>query len=578
MPISARIACLIVVLGCLQACVGGRQPGTDARHSADLVFKNGDLYTVDGVRSWADAVAISGDRIVYVGSDAGVDAFIDSGTRVVDLNGKMMLPGFQDAHIHPPWGGVAYERCPLFDYTTREAVLAAIRDCVAADPEAPYVRGEGWTVTLFEDGIPHKQMLDDIEPARPLYFQSSDGHSLWVNSKALEVMGVTRETPDPKGGRIDRDEETGEPIGVFQDDAAIQMAWSKTPYTDEEIERGLRYSTRYLNSLGITSVQDAIVKVEGNDPYSSLKAYRRVNESGDLTLRSVLALFWDVNKGREQVAGLIEARDEYSRGVVRASSVKIWLDGVLEIGTAALLEPYLDGGNTAPYIDQEDLNYAIAELDQAGFQVHVHGIGDAATRYALNAFEYTRKKNGVRDARHHICHLQLIDPADLPRFRELDVIANFQPLWAIPDDYITELTIPRIGPERSRWLYPIGSVLKAGGMIAFGSDWYVTTANPFPQIETAVTRQDANGEVEGVLEPSERIGLHDAIAAFTINAAFVNFQDDTTGSIEVGKLADLIVIDRNLFSIEPEEISEAKVELTLFGGRVVHGDLNALSQ
>jgi predicted amidohydrolase YtcJ len=557
--------------------MGGQSPDTDIRQSADLVFKNGDVYTVDGVRSWADAVAVRGDRIVYVGPDAGAGAFIGPDTRVIDLNGKMMLPGFQDAHVHPPWGGVAYEGCPLFHYTVLKGVLTAIRSCAEADPESPYVRGEGWTVTLFEDGIPHKRLLDDIEPTRPVYFQSSDGHSLWVNSKALEVMGVTRETPDPHGGRIERDEETGEPIGVFQDDSAIQMAWENTPYTESEIEQGLRYSAKYLNSLGITSVQDAIVKVEGNDPYSSLEAYRRVNESGDLTLRSVLALFWDVNKGNEQIAEFIRVRDEHSRGIVRASSIKIWLDGVMETKTAALLEPYLDGGNTAPYLDQEDLNLAIAELDREGFQVHVHGIGDAATRYALNAFEYARKKNGVRDSRHHICHLQLVDPSDIPRFRELDVVANFQPLWALPDAYITELTVPHLGPERSRWLYPIGSVLKAGGMIVFGSDWYVTTPNPFPQIETAVTRQDAYGEVEGVLEPSEKIGLHDAIAAFTINAAFVNSQDDTTGSIEVGKLADLIVIDRNLFSIDPQEISEAKVELTLFGGRVVHGDLGGMT-
>jgi predicted amidohydrolase YtcJ len=569
---------LILCIICLAGCAGWRPPQTDPRHSSDLVFKNGDVYTVDGVRSWADAVAVRGDQIVYVGTDAGVDAFIGPDTRVVDLNGKMMLPGFQDVHIHPPWGGVAYAGCPLFDYTTLEDVLAAIRHCVEADPEAQYVRGEGWTVTLFDNGLPHKRFLDEIEPTRPVYLQSSDGHSLWVNSKALNVMGVTKETPDPHGGRIDRDEQTGEPIGVFQDDAAIQMAWEKTPYTDHEIERGLRYSVEYLNSLGITSIQDAIVKIEGNDPYSSLEAYRRVNESGDLTLRSVLALFWDVNKGGEQVAKLVEARDSNSQGVVRATSVKIWLDGVMETKTAALLEPYLDGGNTAPFMNQQDLNHAVAQLDREGFQVHVHGIGDAATRYALNAFEYTREKNGIRDSRHHICHLELIDPADIPRFRELDVIANFQPLWALPDDYITEMTVPQIGPERSRWLYPIGSVLKAGGMIAFGSDWYVTTPNPFPQIETAVTRQDAFGEVEGVLEPEERIGLHDAIAAFTINAAFVNFQDETTGSIEVGKLADLIVVDRNLFSIDVQEISEANVELTLFGGQVVHGELNDLAR
>lgn len=570
---NAWAAIALLITG---GCVDAPEPPSDSDGKADLVLVNGDIYTVDAARSWADAVAIKGERIIYVGPDAGAQVFIGGDTKVVDVKGKMILPGFQDVHIHPPSSGIAYLECPLFDHDTLESSLGGIRKCVEENPDAPFIRGEGWYVTFFANGIPHKRLLDEIESERPLYFSSADGHSLWVNTRALEVMGITNDTPDPPGGIIQRDPATGEPIGVLQEDAAMTMAWKYAPYSEATVESGLRYATKHLNSLGITSVQDAAVKLDGNDYYRSLEAYRSLDEAGELTLRAVLALFWDVNQGPEQIPRLVEARDEYTRGNVSASSIKIFLDGVIETKTAALLEPYLDGDNIEPYMTQDDLDARVADLDALGFQVHVHAIGDAAIRTSLNSFDHARGANGVRDSRHHICHLQLIDPADIGRFRELDVVANFQPLWALMDEYITMLTIPRLGEARSRWLYPIRSVLDAGGTVAFGSDWYVSTADPLPQIETAVTREDASGELPGVLVPEERISLHDAIAAFTITAAYVNFQEDTTGSVEAGKLADLVVLDKNLFAIEPKAISDAKVLLTLFGGRPVYGDLESL--
>ena len=361
----------------LYSCTEEPSSAFSTNISADLVLQNGDIYTVDAVRSWADAVAIKGEHIVYVGPDSGAQAFIDADTEVVDLNGKMVLPGFQDVHIHPPWAGVKHQGCILVDYYTLEETLAAIKKCVADSPDAPFIRGDGWYVPLFPDGIPHKRTLDEFDSTRPLYFLSADGHSLWVNSKALEVMGVTKETPDPHGGRIERDPSTNEPIGVFQEDAAINMAWEHAPYADKEIESGLRFATHYLNSLGITSIQDAIVKLDSNDPYGSLEAYRKLNESGELTLRSVLALLWDVNQGPEQIQQFVEARRKYSGGNVKASSIKFWLDGVMEVKTAALLEPYLDGSNANPYIAQPELDTYVAELDKLGFQVHIHAIGDA---------------------------------------------------------------------------------------------------------------------------------------------------------------------------------------------------------
>jgi len=293
----------------------------------------------------------------------------------------------------------------------------------------------------------------------------------------------------------------------------------------------------------------------------------------------VASLLWDRARGLEQLQDLQRLRQEYSGSeYLRPTTVKIYQDGVMENYTAAMLEPYLVPGGTRgiPMIEPEFLKQVVTALDAADFQVHFHAIGDAAVRQSLDAIEAAIRANGRRGNRHHIAHVQMLDPADIPRFAELDAVANFQPLWAYADEYVTELTIPFIGPERARWMYAIRSVADSGGRIAFGSDWSVSSANPFPQIETAVTRQDADDASSVVFIPEERIDLAAAIAAFTIGAAYVNTQDDKTGSIEPGKFADLIVVDRNLFDIDPHEISDARVLLTLLAGEPVYGDPSSL--
>jgi predicted amidohydrolase YtcJ len=342
--------------------------------------------------------------------------------------------------------------------------------------------------------------------------------------------------------------------------------------TDAQLQKGLRYSVKLLNGLGITAVQEADV----NEPY--LKAYKAVDATGELSLRVVTSILWDRDKGLEQIADIKRLRAQYTAGHVVAGTVKIFQDGVMENYEAAMLEPYLLPGNVrgTPLIDPERLKEIVTRLDADGFQVHFHAIGDAAIRQTLDAVEAARKANGDLGHRHHIAHLELIDPADIPRFRELGVVANFQPLWAYADSYITELTIPFIGPQRSNWLYPIGSVYRSGAVVAFGSDWSVSTPNPFEEIETAVTRMGALGETKTPFLAAERINLPEAIAAFTINAAYVNRLEKQTGSVEVGKLADLVVLDRNLFAIPSTEISDAKALVTLFEGKTVNGDLGAL--
>ncbi|MDX1390681.1 MAG: amidohydrolase family protein, partial [Acidobacteriota bacterium] len=337
------------------------------------------------------------------------------------------------------------------------------------------------------------------------------------------------------------------------------------PITAEQAEAGLAKALEVVNGFGITAFQDASAYISGPDAFRSLDAYRALDGRGELSARVVASLWWESGEGSVQIPRLLKARDDYTGGRLRATTVKIMQDGVMENQTASLLVPYIGagGGRGESLVDPEKLKTFVTRLDAENFQVHFHAIGDAAIRECLDAVEAARAANGNLDNRHHISHIELFDPADIPRFRELDVIANFQPLWAYADPYITELTLPFIGPERGRWIYPIGSLFRSGAVVAFGSDWDVSTPNPLEEIEVALTRRGTADEEWDVFIPEERIELHDALAAFTINAAYVNHLEEQTGSIEVGKLADLVVIDRNLFAVEPSEISEAHVLVTL---------------
>lgn len=576
LPAATLLLSAIVATGCTEAERAGgtsaAEAPEEARGPADLVFRNGRIYTVDINRSWADAVAIRAGRIVYVGGDAAAEEFIGPDTRVVDLKERLLLPGFQDVHIHPISGGIEAQACDLNTLTSLEAYLEAIETYARENPDEEWILGGGWSMAVFGPGAnASKELLDAIVPDRPVMLTSADGHSAWVNSRALEIAGITADTQNPPDGLIDRTPD-GEPLGSLQE-GAMYLVRRHAPVTDLETRTdGLKYAINMLNDYGITSIQDASVDEE------DLRAYRALDERGELELRVVGSLWWDREKGLEQVDRFKALRDRYTGGRVRATTVKIMQDGVMENFTAAMLEPYegQDGAKGIPMVEPERLKQAVTALDAEDFQVHFHAIGDAAIRQSLDAVEAAMETNGERGNRHHISHLELIDPADVPRFARLGVAANFQPLWAFADDYITELTVPFIGPERSRWLYPIGSVHRTGGMLAFGSDWSVSTANPFEEIEVAVTRMGPNGETTEPFIPDERITLPLALAAFTINAAYVNSQEGVTGSIEVGKYADLIVLDRNLFDISPRDISETSVLLTMLEGEIVHGDLAAL--
>jgi predicted amidohydrolase YtcJ len=553
---------------------------TSSGGHADLAFVNGAVYTVDAARSRAQGVAVRDGRIAAVGTDANVRELVGPRTEIVDLDGRMLLPGFQDAHVHPPAGGLEMLQCNLSDAHTRADYEGLVAAYAADHPDRPWIQGGGWSMSAFPRGAPGKDVLDAIVADRPVALFSRDGHSVWVNSKALEVAGVDASTEDPPDGRIEHDA-TGAPSGTLHEGACDLVQRLAPEPTPEEEREGLRVAQRYLHSLGITAWQDAIV----GGHYDTLDLYRSFAASGELTARVVGALWWDRHRGREQVEELEAKRGTGTAGRFRATSVKIMQDGIVENFTAGCLDPYLDAdGNPTEQrglsqVDPEELKTIVSELDARGFQIHFHTIGDRAVREALDAIEAARSRNGPSDHRHHLAHIQLVHPDDVPRFRSLGAVANGQPLWACLESQMVELTIPFLGEERAAWQYPFGSLVRSGATLAFGSDWSVSSPDPLKEMHVAVNRRVRPEEVEytggdrraveEVFLPEERIDLETAIAAFTIGSAFVNHLDDETGSIEVGKLADLTVVDRDLFAHPADELSLARVHATFVEGAVV---------
>jgi predicted amidohydrolase YtcJ len=548
---------------------------------ADVIFRGGAVYTVDPARTWAQAVAVKGERIVSVGSDESVADLIGPKTEVHDLHGRMLLPGFQDAHVHPPSGGLEMLECNLSEVFTREDYERIVADYASEHPDVEWIRGGGWSLDSFPGGTPTKETLDRVVSDRPVYLPNRDGHGAWVNTRALELAGITRETPDPPDGRIERDS-AGEPSGTLHEGAMDLVESVMPPVTEAEWEEGLRVAQQYLHSLGITAWQDAIV----GGPYDTLGTYTTMAGRDELTARVVGSLWWDRHRGEEQIDELVAKRERSSVGRFRATAVKIMQDGVIENFMAGVLEPYLglDGMPTSnrgmSFVDPELLKASVTGLDAEGFQVHFHAIGERAVREALDALEAARDANGAKDHRHHIAHIQVVHPDDIPRFQGLGVVANAQPLWAALDGQMVDLTIPFLGPERSGWQYPFASLVRSGARLAFGSDWSVSSPNPMWEMTIAVHRKVPRryGDMAGgratkeVFLPDERIDLATAIHAFTMGSAYVNHLDDVTGSIEVGKEADLIVVDRNLFDLSPEELADAKVEMTTVAGAPVFVD------
>lgn len=565
-PILTFRFLFIILASNISSCLSHTSSPDSPPNPADLVLRNAAVYTVDTARSWAEAIAIDEGRIVYVGTNEGAIPWIGQETNVLSLEGSMVLPGFHDAHVHLVTGGIELGECNLLDMHTQDALLDTIRAYAAAHPDEEWIRGGGWELPLFPNANPHKRLLDAVVPDRPVFLTAADAHSAWVNSAALARAGITRNTPDPPNGRIERDPATGEPTGTLREEAMQLVMEHMPPYTPEDYLEGLRRGLTLANRFGITAVQEASASQE------ILEAYQTLDQQGELTVRVVASIKANLSQGKAQIPQFTAWREAYRSPHLRAHTIKIFADGVIEARTAAMLEPYLDQKNSRGTLNLEadSLHQLITALDSAKFQVHVHAIGDRAIRTTLDAFAEARKLNGIRDSRHHMAHIQLIDPADVPRFRTLGVIANFQPLWAYADTYITELTEPALGPARSRWLYPIASVKETGATVVFGSDWSVSSMNPLDGMQVGVTRLGLEDSTGTPWISQERADLATMIAGYTINGAYLNFEEKETGSIEAGKAADLVVLDRNLFDLPPKEIHQARVLLTLLEGKIVY--------
>ena len=520
-----------------------------------------------------DGVALTEGRISGIGTPADLEPLIGRGTTVLRLNGETLLPAFQDAHIHPVQGELTAARCDLSELTA-DRFHDAIRSYAAGRPAGDWVVGAGWSTTDFPDAAPRRTELDELVGDRPTFLWSRDGHSVWVNSRALQMAGITAATPDPPGGAIVRDAD-GSPSGTLREGAVSMVESLVPPPSSEEHRAALAAVQRRLHALGITGWQDASV-YDTAACDRQLDAYREAAEAGTLEARVVAALFWDPRRGLEQVEGFVRARDASTVGRLQAGTVKIWVDGVIEGLTAALLDPYLDAaGQPTPnrgmaLVAPEPLREAVVALDRAGFQVHLHAIGDAAVRSALDAIEAARGANGPNDLRHHIAHIQLIHPDDLPRFAALNATGNMQPIWACHEPTMDERTIPFLGPERSDWQYPFASLLRHGARLAAGSDWPVSSANPLLEIEVAMTRVSETQRRGEPFLREERLTLDQGLAAFTVGSAYVNHLDDRTGTIEVGKLADLTLMDRNLRDPDGGPMGNATVLSTWVEGKLVY--------
>lgn len=555
------------------ALPGGPERSNDVQMTPELVFHGGRVFTGAGPDASpasappATAVAVREGRIVAVGDD-GLLALAGPGTRTVDLAGRLLVPGFQDAHAHPVFGALELSSCHLGGLTTVDEYLAAVAAYAASHPHDATLQGAGWVQSAFPDGPPTAALLDRVVPDRPLLLWGNDGHRAWVNSAALAAAGIDASTPDPADGRIERDA-SGRPTGFLLEGAVAPVLAILPDATPEQLDAAVLRAQQHLHALGITAWQDAILSraEDGEDP---AEAYLRADRAGRLTARVAGALWWDRARGLEQIPELVERRERFRGRRFSTPAVKIMQDGIIESGTAALLAPYraVHAESGLSFVDPGLLREIAVRLEAEGFQLHFHGIGDRAVRESLDAVAAARAARRGPDPRHHLAHVQLVDPADVPRFAELGVTANIQPYWACNDPLMVEHTVPVLGEERAGQQYPFGSLHAAGARLAAGSDWPVSTPDPIAGIHVAVNRALPAGHPGSGAEPflpGQALDVVTALEAYTAGSAYVNGFDDT-GRIATGFAADLAVLDRDLLAIPAEEIGAARVDQTFVDG------------
>lgn len=512
-------------------------------------------------------VALADGLIVGIGEDAA-DALPDGPREQLDAAGGLVLPGFQDSHVHPHHAGRNLVQVDLVDAESIDEYLAIVAAYARANPEQAWIAGGGWSMPAFPGGVPTKDLLDRVVPDRPVFLMNSDGHGAWVNSLALELAGITAATTQPSDGRIEVDAE-GVPNGCLQEGAADLVGRLVPALSDDELDRGFLAAQERLLAWGVTAWQDAMVET-GARGMDNLASYRRIDADGRLIARVVGAHWWERSAGLEQIEQFEAARAELSGMRFTTPSVKIMQDGVAENFTAAMLEPYLDacgcpsGNAGTSFVDPAELRVVAGALSDAGFRVHFHALGDRAVRETLDAIEAVGTM-----VRPMLAHLQLVHPDDIPRFGSLGAIASIQPLWARHEAQMDDLTIPFLGARRAAWQYPFASLLRAGAVLALGSDWPVSTANPLEILHTAVNRAPA-GRTDRPLHGEQALSLAQAIEGYTEGTAFANGTEDRNGRLAIGLDADVVVLDADPFQAPLAEISDRRVAYTIVDGRVVY--------
>ena len=530
--------------------------------AADLIIINAKVHTMDRTQPIAEALAIHGNRIVAIGSTKEIQKLAGANTRVIDAKGQLVLPGFNDAHTHFLSGGFQLSSVDLRDANTPQEFAERIRDFAAKISAGRWITGGDWDHERWPDAkLPTKELIDGYTPNTPMFVNRLDGHMSLANSLALKLAGVTRETKDPDGGVIVRDPQTGEPTGVLKD-AAQGFVWKVIPSsTFEEKLAAARAATNHAASLGVTSVQDMSAGVD-------VGVYQTLLDRGELKTR-IYAVWplpsWD----RLARTGI---RAHYGSAMLRTGGLKGFADGSLGSTTALFFDAYNDAPNTSGIPSDEMFPEAamlerIRRADKAALQVMIHAIGDKANDLILSMYEQVEKEDGERDRRFRIEHAQHLRPQDIPRFARDKVIASMQPYHAIDDGRWAE---KRIGKERAKTTYAFRSLLDSGATLAFGTDWTVAPLDPVLSIYAAVTRRTLDGKNANGWVPEQKISVEEAVRAYTVGSAFAEFQENEKGTIAPGKLADLVMLSRDIFHLDPKEIEKVRVAMTILDGRVVY--------
>ncbi|WP_125611752.1 amidohydrolase [Specibacter cremeus] len=551
--------------------------------TADLLIHSARIFDGRTLLGDATAVAVADGVITAVGSTRDLLSSHGDAARVLDAGGNLLCPSFTDAHVHPIMGGYEMGQCDLSGAADADACLALIGAYATANPDLDWISGGGWRMPHFDGGNPTADLLERVAPDRAVYLINADHHGAWVSPEALRRAGITAATPDPADGRIDRDAD-GRPTGTLQE-GAMDLVGSLLPApTDGQYTAALHRAQAYLHTLGITGWQDAIVGAYAGHR-DTTDTYLAAQADGSLDARVTGALWLDrgltLDGVQDAVAALVARRERIAaapsgpRGRFTANTIKIMVDGVAESETAALKEPYLDRCGHAgdhsgtSHFAPEVLTAVVRALALAGFQLHFHTIGDRALAEALDALEAARDAGDDGAARHHIAHLQLVDPADVARMAALGVTANLQALWACNDDAMTELTVPILGAERAGHQYPFGDFLRAGLPLAMGSDWPVSTPDPWQAIHVAVNRTPPGKDSAAPLLPAQALTLGQALAAYTSGSARVTHHDDA-GGIAPGRRADIVVLDADPFALPARRLCEVAARMTVFAGKVVY--------